>query len=225
MTGDLLPIDRSGANFSLTASSIAALAVTNVTASAPLVSSGGLTPNISLSGFTSAGNGASIVAPFGIVTIPPSTANNSTLGTTKSAIMVAVTTPITIRNISFNVVTNVGGAKFYAAIYDSSQNLVPNSSNGGASLASIGAVSTTLGTPVPLNPGIYWIFYQPDTTGAVLTGINVGGSIVLAQPPPTNTNVVRAGNPANGISGSAVPASLGGVSSGTVVTPYVMFEA
>jgi hypothetical protein len=153
---------------------------------------------------------------------PPAT-GGGTLGLTTNKFVYAtqVLYPITVRNIIFQVNTAVAASKVYIALYDSSGTLVPNSSNGGASSAAIGVISTALGTPFTINPGLYYVFIQADTTGVGLDGNGYSG----AADNQLNKNVARIGSPANGISGAAVPATLGTITKVANGIIGVIFES
>lgn len=171
--------------------------------------------------FTGSGNGG-YLTPWGQNNLPQGASGASALATNKLFAMILVGEPATIRKMAFNVSTSVNGAKIYIAVYDSTGTLVANSSNGGQALtAATGNYSTTLGTPVTLNPGTYYVFMQADTTGVSLNGLAMGVGILLA-----NANQARWGTCANGISGAAVPGTLGALTLNNASTiPAFILEA
>jgi hypothetical protein len=171
--------------------------------------------------FESAGNG-SFLTPWGEDTWPgEGSFSTSATGLTATVFMVKVTTPITLRKSSLYVQTGQTSANYYAAIYTSSKNLVANSQAKFTATAT-GQQNVTLGTPFTLAPGEYYFYVAGDTAGLALAVINWGSTAV---PNMLNTNVTRIGNAANGISGAAVPSSLGTLSTSTSGRPLVMYEA
>lgn len=152
---------------------------------------------------------------------PPTGGVGLGLGASKFIYATLVTEPITVRKIAFNVTTFQAASKIYVALYDSSKNLVANSSTGGVVTTSNGVKSTTLGTPVTLNPGLYYVFIQGDTAGLVVDGVT-GATNSLAI---LNQNVTRVGTPTNGVSAGAVPSSLGTLNTAVVGAISILFEA
>lgn len=154
------------------------------------------------------------VPPFG---------GGSGIGLALSKLIYATTIslPITIRKITFTVNAAVAASKVYVALYDSTGTLVPNSSNGGASGVSTGLVTTTLGTPFTINPGLYYVWVNADTTGITLDGqgSQAGTNNLM------NKNVVRMGTSANGITGAAAPATLGVLTAASQGVVNILFEA
>ena len=128
------------------------------------------------------------------------------LGANKFVFGTQIVFPITVRKISFQTVTGQAASKIYVAVYDSGGTLITNSSNGGAtSTASNTVITTTLGTPFTLNPGFYYVFIQGDTAGLSVQSVNFSNAAEAVM----NQNVTRLASPANGVSGAAVPGTLG----------------
>lgn len=132
-----------------------------------------------------------------------------------------LTAPIIVRKISFTVATAQPASHIYVAIYDANGNLVPNSSTGGVITTAIGVKSVTLATPVALAPGLYYVLVAGDVAGLNLDGSGWAGTTNTLM----NTNKVRIGTPANGIVGSAVPATLGVITAFNAGLPLVLFES
>jgi len=152
---------------------------------------------------------------------PPTAGSNIPLTTAKLVYATQVLYPITVRNIVFKVNAPVAASKVYIALYDASGTLVPNSSNGGAAGTSIAVVSTALGTPFTINPGLYYVFVQADTTGITIDG----NAFAATTDTVLNKNVTRVGTCANGISGAAVPGTLGVLTPVSNSIPQILFES
>lgn len=153
---------------------------------------------------------------------PPATGGSAiAITTAKLVYATQVLYPMTVRKIVFKVNTAVAASKVYIALYNSAGTLVANSSNGGAAGSSIAVVSTTLGTPFTINPGLYYVFVQADTTGISIDGNGFAANADTIL----NANAVRVGTATNGISGAAVPGTLGSLAAASNSIPHVLFEA
>lgn len=155
-------------------------------------------------------------------TSPTTSGTNAGLTTAKLIYSVQVLELITVRKISFKVNTAVAASKVYVALYDSGGTLVTNSSNGGAASTSAVNVTTTLGTPFTISPGFYYVFIQADTTGVTLDSSGAAATNLYNL---MNANVTRMGTCANGISGAAVPGTLGVLTAAAQAVPFILFES
>jgi hypothetical protein len=119
---------------------------------------------------------------------------------------------ITIRNISTAVSNNVAANSITFGIYNMSGNKLLDS--GTFAIATSPTIQTnTLGSPVTLSPGVYWLAQSSTTnSGCTVLGIQPSddtkhGEIMY------NTNSVRYGTAANAASFGVLPATLGTVTS------------
>lgn len=235
-TGDLLPIDRAGANFSVTATSVAALvpapapttlggvkskaAVASnfltqvatdgtISAAQPAYTDISGTPTLNtnaLFGFMSAG-----LTQFSNMAVTaggaPSAANNNVHVT-----MFNLDAPITINNIVYQVQTLSASDKWGFGIYDSA---------GATKLVDTGILSPTgtgtfsvAITPVTLQPGIY--FFAQTSSGLTALSPFFPNSSVSQIDGAINKNRNRHGLATNASVGGQLPATLGVI---TTVAP------
>jgi hypothetical protein len=184
---DQIPINRSGANFSLTAASIAALA------SSP----------------SFGGNGAFFYGPAltehpfdltNLAVISTCQLNGSYVSSAGTVILYLfqMLDKFTISKCSEQANDNAGGHTSAFGIYDINGNLVVD----GGSFNSLTSptVQTNSFSPVTLNPGLYWHAQVCNRTGvaAGFTGIFMNSSSVFAYIANTFTeNAVRCATAAN----------------------------
>lgn len=152
----------------------------------------------------------------------PITNSNSTVVTVANQVRVVQTIVpygITVRKITIGVVALNAAQTGTVGVYDSSGNRLIDS--GTFSLAAVATLTNTLGSPVTLAPGVYYIAYsQTDaTTAKIQTLLNPA----IIQPVFTN-NVPRMGTAANSVSGGVMPATLGVVTAASNFIPLVLFE-
>lgn len=130
---------------------------------------------------------------------------------------------ITVRKITFSngsTVTAAATATF--GIYDISGNKLIDSGTFSTAVASQ-TVTNTLGTPVTLNPGVYWFAQSCSNTSNTSSG-NINDS--AAGRTMRNASGVRQGTAANSASSGVLPSTLGTVTGTTNRVPVaVFFEA
>jgi hypothetical protein len=152
-SGDLIPIDRSGANFSVTAASIAAQ-------NGPFTGDYFLGPGqgIPLNGVNTAAaaiNSLSSIAGANSIVVIRFTLNRA----------------ITITKVSWAAVTPSAASKVSFGLYNASLSKVLDS---GLFDGSITTAQTNTITAVPLSPGVYYFaMTATDTTVTGITGVNV----------------------------------------------------
>lgn len=224
LTGDVIPVDRAGENVSVTAGSIAALA-----------SSGG-------NDFTTAG-GAFFIGPGLNGTMDSIPNANNTLTFVANTVYVTqfvLQSAYTIRKVSFTygaVGVNNTGINWVVGIYDSTGAKVLDSGafagvNGGT-YNGVNPASNTLGTPVNLTAGVYYLAWatsgipsgQSSAKASVIAGAaGVDSTAIIGA----NLNVTRIGTAANVMSGSVLPSTLGALTPWGVATvahaPAAAFE-
>ena len=225
LSADIIPIDRAGVNYSLTAQAIANLA-----------SSGGAS-------FTTAGQGyfwgAGIVIDYSL--LPMSEVNVAYTPPVTYFTQFVLQAGFTIRKVTYCVGSpgsNSSGCNLVAGLYDSTGAKVLDTGAfpGVGTGTNNGVLSTTntLGSPVVLAFGVYYLAWAIDTLppagvvrGAALntTGIDNSQNIV-----GFNRSVVRYGTAANHLSGTTMPSTLGALTGYTAgvspvpATPAVLFE-
>lgn len=204
LTGDLLPVDRSGSNFAVTAASIAALA------SSPAITGPGggffgpgLTDINSLFGATSlnsvgSGQSGGVIAA-NVVTV----------------YKFVLTVPFTISKVTAINLSSNGGVTSTFGIYDDNGNLVLDGGQFNCFPATTIQVHSV--GPITLPAGVYW--HAQGTTSAsspafLGMGFNTGGNATNAISVWTH-NSAKAANAANALSAGALPATLG------ALTPFV----
>jgi len=215
-TGDLFPIDRSGSNFSVSASDIANLAsVTSIAAN------GGLMP------VTNGGMAQSVVAsqdyyflPIGLAVLASSTSSAAMTANQVFLLQFTLDRVVTFTRMSIYVVTTSSTNHEYIGIY----------SGGGSSLlvqasftltASTGAMTATVSSTT-LNPGNYWLARSADNSTSVLLG-----TAATSANPITLFNggsIVRIGLSSNSTSSGTLPSSIGTVSGQAWNAPLVLLE-
>lgn len=134
---------------------------------------------------------------------------------------------VTVRKVTFlNGSTVTASATASFGIYDLSGNLLLDSGAFSTAVATQN-LTNTLGSPVTLNPGIYW-FAQACTNGTNDARGSAAGAIFTGSvlPIARNLNTVRQGTAANAYSGGVLPATLGVVTGVTTRAPVaILFEA
>lgn len=183
--GDLIPIDRAGSNFSLTAGAIAALAG---------------------SGLTTV-NGVGMLGP-GFINGAATTSDQNVLIGSNNQVHVYMFTPllsITITKVKWHVSGGANGTKFAFGIY---------SADGNTKLLDTGAI-TVAGVPsdyaitvssVTLNAGTTYFFAQ-TATGTLAQGPAIGlGPNEIVQ---MNASTPRYAFAANSSAAGVLPATLG----------------
>lgn len=202
--GDLLPIDRAGTNFKVTAQSIAAL-------DEPTISSPGYfwANQVWMKGDTDNGSpslpGADVVQ-FAVFTLPFN---------------------ITVTKIVAEV-TTAGGAGSTAnfGFYDSTKTKVLDS--GAIDTSTDGFKSITLGSPVTLPAGEYYFAYSGNEATPTAKFPSFGGSTPFYDH-MFNATQPRWGQASNPTVAGVLPATLGNLTNGVIgVTthPYaILFEA
>lgn len=207
LTGDLLPIDRSGANFAVTAASIAALAAgPSFSGSGSFMFGPGITDLDSV--FNNLGASVPLSEAAGVIT-----ANKVVV------YIFQLTAARTISKVTTVCGSSNGGVTATFGIYSFAGNKVLDSGNF-TCLASSGVQSNSI-TPVTLQPGVYWHAQATTSTNAPVffgTKVASGGSIpsVLSS---WILNATRAATAANPLSGGVLPATLG------VLTPFTPTNA
>lgn len=186
LTGDLLPIDRSGANFAVTAGSIAALA-----SGSPAFNTAGQ------GGFWGPGLDESVIYGAGMSSGPASVSGNQV-----TAIQFELLYSITIRHISCNVTAGSSSQTVNFGIYDVNGNKLVEAS---FSTTATGHKNVSV-TPTVLTPGIYYFAQSSSTSSISVTAFNIASVIVVDL---MNVNGVKIGQSPNPTSGGVMPATLG----------------
>lgn len=159
-------------------------------------------------GFKSAGIG---FVSAGVGHCYPS--GGSTLGVNASALVYAWATqllaPLTVRKCAFEVTVLKAGASVSIGIWDSSGNKVVDF--GAVSVATTGAKTASLGSPVTLAPGLYFIGWAGDDTTNTCTMLAsfYGGATTTNANDIINKNVTRAFRSTNALSAGVLPSALG----------------
>jgi len=208
--GDLLPIDRSGSNFSLTGTNVAAL--TSITSA---VSAGGILPA------ANAGAGQSVTAsqdyyflPYGIFGL--ASANNSPAQSSNQvrAVQFTLERIVTFTRMSIYVATTSSTNHEYIGIYTAAGNKIIQGSF--TLTASTGVLTATV-SQTTLNPGIYYLARGPDNTTSVLIGITT--AVAAALTAFNGGSIVRDGVSPNAVSSGVMPSSLGTLTTASTFTP------
>lgn len=199
--GDLIPIDRGGSNFSVTAGSIVS-AMTPITGD--IFVGPGLQPfpmnGVNTSKSTLNGLNSQIIAN-GVV-----------------AVKFTLTRPFIVSKVSWAAVDVSAGSKVSFGLYDSSLAQVVYSGvfDGGISTAQTNSI-----TPVTLLPGVYWLaMTASDLVVSGVVGVNITtGSYWNVY---INSGSVKIGTAANTATAGVLPANLGSITNtiGASVTNY-----
>jgi hypothetical protein len=202
--GDLIPIDRMGSNFSVTAADVSALNI----------------PTIASPGFFWANQ----------VWFKDSTDNGSPSLPGANVVQFAVFTlpfNITVAKIVAQV-TTAGGAGSTAnfGFYDANKNKILDS--GAIDTSTDGFKNITLGVPVYLPAGNYYYAYSGNEITPTAKFPSYGGSTPLYDQ-MMNNNTPRWGQASNPTVSGVLPATLGTLSNasiGVTTHPYaILFEA
>jgi hypothetical protein len=202
-SGDILPIDRAGANFGITAGSIAALVNVPVV---PVISTAG-------QGFFI---GPGLIG--GNVANSTAAALSSATNNQVNAVQFVLHEAWTIRHVTYAAAAaGAVGAKFAIGIY---------SATGTTKLleAQFDATSTTaqsVTVNVVLPPGVYWYAWASnDTTATGYVVPNFGTSTGKVWTSYINNVVVKMGKSPNAMSAGVLPPSLGTmVADGGITAP------
>lgn len=211
-SGDLLAADRSGVNFSISAGSIAALAPTPTFGSAN-PSWWGIYDGGPYGGVSNAGNGF-----FG-----------SGVANQVKCVMIRVPYTIKVSKLVTRILSTSAAKVAAVGIYSSNGNTKLIAWEN-FSVAVGGTLTTTLGAPVTLAPGMYIAVTSCSETGGP-TATTLGGYLGMGTNEgvePWNTNgTARAGTAANAMSSGVLPSTLGAISAGGggfTALPNVLME-
>lgn len=140
-------------------------------------------------------------------------AGGSTLGVNASALVYSWATqllaPLTVRKCAFEVTVLKAGASVSIGIWDSGGNKLVDF--GAVSVATTGAKTASLGSPVTLAPGLYFIGWAGDdtTNTCTLLASFYGGATTTNANDVINKNVTRAFRSTNALSAGVLPSTLG----------------
>ena len=126
---------------------------------------------------------------------------------------------ITIGQLSFQVTTLDAGNFVGTGIYSADRNTLLLES-GGVSTTTTGVKVTALGSPVTLEPGIYWQADTVDSTTVQMrkTSMNSMDTLFNAQ------TLKKMGIAANASIAGALPATLGAITAAAQSPIYVIYE-
>ncbi len=173
--------------------------------------------------FNGSGSGAFFCGWYGEA--PPEV--NATATTASGAFQVVMLTrlnfPHTVRKCSLYM-TSTGTANAYLAIYNSAgtSRLLDTGAIANGSSASV--KTATLGSPVSLNPGLYYVYIACEATVTVSTSNSVTGAHVFDL---MGANFTRRASSSAAPSGGASPSSINGTltnSTGNTNIPLCLFE-
>ena len=126
---------------------------------------------------------------------------------------------ITIGQLSFHVTTLDVGKFVGTGIYSADRNTLLLES-GGVSTTTTGVKVTALGTPVTLEPGIYW---QADTTDSTVVQMRKV-SMTSMDSLLNSQTLEKMGIAANTSTAGALPATLGAITAAAQSPLYVIYE-
>lgn len=198
-TGDLLPIDRSGSNFSVTAASVAALGGLTVT-------SPGCFWGVQIYFKDTGGNG------------PVSNPGADAVQVCAFVLPFAMT----VSKLTFDLAVEAAATHMNIGLYNQTKNKVIDS--GAIDSSTPGFKTITLGSPVALAAGVYWLAWSADDASNTLRVPVITNTDPWAT--SININVNRWGVAANSTSSGVLPATLGVITPGGQSFPLeVLFEA
>src|SRR5215469_11391588 len=172
-SGDLLPIDRSGTNFSVSASGVAALA-TITTA----VANGGVVPPANGGSATSATASQDYYfLPIGIIGLSQSTTTGTSGLNAVKALQFTLDRSVTFTRMTVNVTITSSTNHEFIGIYNAAGTslLIQGSFTLGAGT---GALTATVSSTT-LAPGIYWLARSADNTTSTLESMTGTGSTAV----------------------------------------------
>jgi hypothetical protein len=196
---DIIPIDRSGSNFSITAQSIV-----NVGVSATAYGFFGSVPGL---------------PPLAIAYGSQSSAGPSTVANQVYAFQVYVPFTITINKMVMDVTSNNATDIWGFGYYDASGNLLGSQT---VTPAANTVTSTTWLTPLTLTPGVY---YFAQTSSGITSTLVFLATLLNAPKTLTmiDTNRNRSGLAANASAAGVLPATLGAISTGTTRSSMLVY--
>lgn len=161
---------------------------------------------------------------FGVTIVQAASAVNTTVlagANAVKAMQFVLPFSVTVRKVVSEVVTTSAGGLYSVGIYDAAATSLLLSS--GAQLTTTATViSVTLGTPVLLSPGVYWLAWTGDNTTFTLRGTSLSGAASVSNMLIANAN--RVGGAANASVAGVLPAALGAITTAGLNIPAVWFE-
>jgi hypothetical protein len=163
---------------------------------------------------------------FFAVTINPPSSNGTSAYGSNSLLLWQFMLPfaVTVQKVKFNISTACSGTcDLNFGIYNAGcSSLLLQTGNIGSQTTTTGVNTITLGSPVTLSPGVYWLGVEVDSTvsNPVITTSTLGSIVPTILNSQTNKKWAVGGNAA---SGGTLPSSCGTVTSSNSNNPPTIF--
>lgn len=149
-------------------------------------------------------------------------ANTTVVNTTTTAVRgnkFEFAVPLLVAKVSFEVVSATASALAAIGIYSSDRSHLLIDT-GAIDCSSNGVKEITLGSPVYLPPGFYWVMFTLNDTSTTLRAVAMASNMNVL-----NQGTVQRGLAANGATAAVLPSTLGTVSSASFNAPIVKLQA